>query len=233
MAPALSIIIPTLNEAEMLPTCLAKVRQGWPEAELIVADGGSDDQTVKIAEAAGTAVVRDLPRSRGKQLIAGAMVATGDWLLFLHADSRVGETAVRVADAYRADLSHRFGMFQIRFDRPTLLLRFSAWWTRFDSVFTRFGDQGILIRRDYYNELGGFKPWPLFEDVDLCRRARRRRRIDVLPATLTTSARRFRRRGPYRQQLNNAWLLLRYLMGVDPCKLVRSYGPIGEMKVKR
>ena len=233
MAPALSIIIPTLNEAKMLPACLAKVREWWPDAELIVADGGSDDRTVQIAEAVGAVVVRDLPRSRGKQLMAGASVAAGNWLLFLHADSQMDETAVRVADAYREDLSHRFGMFQIRFDSPTLLLRFSAWWTRFDSVFTRFGDQGILIRRDYYDELGGFKPWPLFEDVDLCRRARRRRRIDVLPAALTTSARRFKRRGPYRQQLSNTWLLMRYLMGADPRELVRGYGPVGELEVKQ
>lgn len=232
MVSSLSIIIPTLNEAQMLPTCLAKVSEWWPEAEVIVADGLSDDETVRLAEAAGAHVVRDLPRSRGEQLRAAAEIASGEWLFFLHADSKVDETAARVADAYRSDSSNRLGMFQIRFDSPTLLLRFSAWWTRFDSVFTRFGDQGILIRRDYYRELGGFKPWPLFEDVDLCRRARRRQSIDVLPAALVTSARRFERRGPYRQQLNNAWLLLRYLMGADPHQLVRNYVPIGEMKAR-
>jgi rSAM/selenodomain-associated transferase 2 len=200
---------------------------------LIVADGSSEDQTVAFAAAAGARVVRDLPRSRGRQLKEGANVAGGEWLFFLHADSKVDETAARAADAYCSGSSHRMGMFQIRFDNPTLLLGFSAWWTRFDSVFTRFGDQGMLIRRDYYKELGGFKPWPLFEDVDLCRRARRRRPIDVLPAALITSARRFERRGPYRQQLNNTWLMLRYLMGADPNQLVRNYVPIGEMKVKR
>ena len=114
-------------------------------------------------------------------------------------------------------------MFQISFDAPTLLLRFSSWWTRYDSVFTRFGDQGILIRRDFYTSLGGFQSWPLFEDVDLIRRARRQGRIDVLPAKVLTSARRFRRHGPLRQQIRNSFLLLRFLAGADPRRLARHY----------
>jgi len=230
MPPALSIIIPTLNEAGLLPSCLRRVQSHWPEAQVIVADGGSDDASVVLAQMAGAEVLQNLPRSRGVQLRQGASVARGEWLLFLHADSGLDAEAARVADAYRSQSLNRLAMFQIRFDTPNLFLRFSAWWTRFDSVFTRFGDQGILIRREYYDELGGFKPWPLFEDVDLVRRARRHRPIDVLPAAVTTSARRFQRRGYFRQQFSNAWMLIRFLMGVDPHQLARNYAPMSEMK---
>lgn len=233
MPPALSIIIPTLNEAELLPSCLRGLKSNWPEAQVIVVDGGSADESVALAEAAEVEVLPNLPRSRGVQLRAGAAVARGEWLLFLHVDSVVNAAAARVADTYRSTSSGRLAMFQIQFDSPTLLLRFSAWWTRFDSVFTRFGDQGILIRREYYEELGGFNSWPLFEDVDLVRRARRLRPIDVLSAVVTTSARRFQRRGHLRQQLSNAWMLIRFLMGEDPCRLARNYVPVGELKERQ
>jgi len=230
MSSALSIVIPTLNEARSLPCCLQSLVEHWPDAQRVVADGSSDDATVVMAEATGAEVLTNLPRGRGSQLRAGAEIATGDWLLFLHADSALDATAVQAVDAYRAESSHRLALFQLRFDAPTLLLRFLAWWTRFDSVFTRFGDQGILIRRDFYDELDGFKAWPLFEDVDLLRRARKHQPIDVLPAVLTTSARRFKRRGPCRQQLTNTWLLLRFLAGADPVKLAQNYAPIRESK---
>jgi rSAM/selenodomain-associated transferase 2 len=233
MVPALSIIIPTLNEARCLPGCLRSLATHWPAAQYIVADGGSDDATVTLAEKAGAELLRDLPRSRGIQLRAGAAAARGDWLLFLHADSTLDGAAARAADDYRSRGEGRFAMFQLRFDSPGWLLRFSAWWTRFDSVFTRFGDQGILIQREYYQELAGFQPWPLFEDVDLIRRARKHRPIDVLPAALVTSARRFEQRGPIRQQLSNTWLLLRFLSGADPCQLACNYVPMSTLPPKR
>lgn len=230
MSAELAIVIPTLNEAENLPATLNALRAGWPEAAVVVADGGSTDGTPAIAASARARVLTNLPRSRGAQLQAGADAA-GEvrWLLFLHADTRLDGAAIAAAEAYMAKANARLAMFRIRFDSPSRLLRFSAWWTRFDSVFTRFGDQGILISRTVYDELGGFKPWPLFEDVDLVRRARRSRPIDVLPATITTSARRFQRRGVWRQQLHNASLLLRFLAGADPTKLARNYPPAAEL----
>ncbi len=230
MSAELAIVIPTLNEAENLPATLTALRAGWPAASVVVADGGSTDTTLEIATEFDATLCPDLPRSRGAQLRAGA-AAAGDaqWLLFLHADTCLDAKAIAAADAYLAKPDARLAMFRIRFDPPSAFLRFSAWWTRFDSVFTRFGDQGILISRAAYDALGGFQAWPLFEDVDLVRRARRSRPIDVLPAAVTTSARRFERRGVWRQQMLNASLLLRFLAGVDPTKLARNYPPAAEL----
>ena len=229
MPERLAIVIPTLNEADHLRATLKTIRAGGADASIVVADGGRRDATGERALAAGANVCRDLPRSRGVQLRAGAKAAGPvDWLLFLHADTRLDRAAIAAAEDYMARPDARMAMFRLRFDTPGLFLSFSAWWTRFDSVFTRFGDQGILIKRQAYQALGGFRPWPLFEDVDLIRRARRSRRIDVLPVAVTTSARRFQRQGAWRQQLLNTMLLLRFLSGADPRKLVRNYPPAGE-----
>jgi len=228
--PSLGIVVPTLNEAKSLPTTLKAIRLGWPEARLVVADGGSEDATVRVASDYDAVVCLDLPRSRGKQLSVGAATAGQvDWLLFLHADTTLDPAAVKAANRYMEQPNARMAMFQLRFDTADLFLKFCAWWTRFDSVFTRFGDQGILITRQAYDDLGGFKDWPLFEDVDLIRRARRRRSIDVLPTAVTTSARPFAQRGAWRQQLDNASLLLRFLWGVDPGKLAKGYPTAGHL----
>lgn len=219
----LSVVIPALNESARIADAVSRILTVWPSAQVIVADGQSTDETSALAQAAGAKVIPVAERSRGVQLRAGADAAESEWILFIHADTRLTDEAAQAAKAYLAEPQGRFAMFQIRFDTPTLLLCFSSWWTRFDSVFTRFGDQGILIRRDFYTSLGGFQSWPLFEDVDLIRRARRQGRIDVLPAKVLTSARRFRRHGPLRQQMRNSFLLLRFLAGADPRRLARHY----------
>lgn len=219
----LSVVIPALNESARIADSVSRIFAIWPSAQVMVADGQSTDATSALAQAAGATVIPVTERSRGVQLKAGADAGESEWILFIHADTRLTEEAAQAAKAYLAEPQGRVAMFQIRFDTPTLLLRFSSWWTRYDSVFTRFGDQGILIRRDFYTSLGGFQSWPLFEDVDLIRRARRQGRIDVLPAKVLTSARRFRRHGPLRQQIRNSFLLLRFLAGADPRRLARHY----------
>lgn len=221
--PLLSVVIPALNESAKIADAVRRVFAVWPSAQVIVADGQSTDGTPSLARAAGATVLSIEERSRGVQLVAGAAATESEWILFIHADTRLTDEAAEVAKAYLARSEGDVAMFQIEFDTPTLLLRFSSWWTRFDSVFTRFGDQGILIRRDFYNTLGGFQSWPLFEDVDLIRRARQCSRIDVLPARVMTSARRFQRHGSLRQQLRNSFLLLRFLAGADPRRLARHY----------
>lgn len=218
-----SVIIPTRNEVASLPTTLDHVIAAWPDAEIIVSDGGSEDETVAIAGTKGAKVVRAQEASRGVQLRAGVGESSREWILFLHADTWVSSEAARVADQFRSRSEALIATFQVAFDDSSWLLKRSEWWTRFDSVFTRFGDQGILVRRSYYDRLGGFQPWPLFEDVDLLRRARRQQPVTVLAATVMTSARRFKARGALRQQLSNTWLLLRFLCGGDPFKLARHY----------
>ncbi|MBI3884537.1 MAG: TIGR04283 family arsenosugar biosynthesis glycosyltransferase [Opitutae bacterium] len=221
---SLSVIIPTLDEAARIAAAVASVRARLPQAEIIVADGGSQDGTAAAAAQAGARVVA-APRGRGPQCIAGAAAANGELLLFLHADTELPANAAAVLAEQFARPTVRIGTFRLKFDEAGWFLRASAWCSRLDSVFTRFGDQGIAIRRDFYDELGGFPPWPLFEDVELLRRARRVTRVWSFPAQVTTSARRFRRHGPWRQQFRNGGLVLRYLLGASPERLAAEYRP--------
>ena len=218
----LSVIIPTLNEAERIGATIANVRLRLPGTQVVVADGGSDDGTVRVAADNGVQIVH-APRGRGGQCRAGAASATGNVLFFLHADTRLPTDAEPVLTRYFARPEVLIGTFRLAFDDPSLFLRASAWFTRFDSVFTRFGDQGIAVRRSCYDALGGFPNWPLFEDVELLRRARRVTRVWSFPAEVITSSRRFRRRGLIRQQMHNGRLLLRFLLGAAPDSLSRSY----------
>ncbi len=218
----ISVVIPALNEAAAIAATIQRVRAVLPNAEIIVADGGSGDATLALARAAGAHALT-ATRGRGPQLAAGAAAARGDVLLFLHADTLLPADAAAVLTAAFARPEVHVGTFRLRFDRGGVFLRGCAWCSRFDSVFTRFGDQGIAVRRDLHVQLGGFPAWPLFEDVEFLRRARRVTRVWSFPACVTTSARRFRQRGALRQQWLNARLLLRFLAGTPPETLARLY----------
>ncbi len=223
VALSISVVIPTLNEASRITATLARAQAALPAAEIIVADGGSTDGTPLVAAAHGARAIA-CDRGRGVQLAAGAAHAHGDLLVFLHADTLLPFDATTVLARHFARDEVRIGTFRLRFDKAGLFLRGCAWLTRFDSVFTRFGDQVIVVRREFYGQLGGFPPWPLFEDVELLRRARRGTRVWALPACVTTSARRFHRHGTLRQQWRNARLLLRFLAGASPHALAAEYG---------
>ena len=220
--PRVSVIIPALNEAAGIGDTVATVRQRLAGAEVIVVDGGSQDATARAAAAAGARVIASA-RGRGPQCHAGATAAVGDLFFFLHADTVPPTSASTVLARCFARPEVQLGTFRLAFDDGNFFLRACAWLTRFDSVFTRFGDQGIVVRREFYDELGGFPPWPLFEDVEFLRRARRVTRVWSFPACVTTSARGFRQHGPLRQQLFNARLLFRFLAGVSPARLATEY----------
>ncbi len=221
-AARLSVIIPAFNEAARLGATLANARAALPGAEIIVAPADSTDETAAIALSGGARLVPSA-RGRGRQGHAGALAAKGDLLLFLHADTLLPVVAGGIIARHFARPGVRLATFRLAFAGAGPLLRFYAWWTRWDSVFTRFGDQGIVVERGFYDELGGFPPWPLFEDVELLRRARRRTRVWSLPAAVTTSPRRFDRGGGVRQQLRNGWLLTRFLLGASPDRLAARY----------
>src|SRR3954451_24920237 len=194
----LSAIIPTLNEAARLPAALAALQSRV--AEIVVSDGGSADETASIAAAAGALVV-NTPRGRGSQLAAGAVAASGDWLLFLHADCRLGagwETAVRAFIA-EPDAAGRAGYFAFALDDPSRaarrLERLVRW--RCSLLALPYGDQGLLISRQLYNAVGGFATISLMEDVELVRRLGRRR-LAKIPVALPCSAPRSRGGGVFR-----------------------------------
>jgi len=220
---SLAVIIPALNEAATVGSALRAARQSFPGSSLVVADGGSTDATRDLATAEGAQVIT-APQGRGSQCRAGAAVTrNADWLLFLHADTTLPANAHALVTRFISEPRAQIATFRLSFDRGDLLLRAFAWFTRIDSVFTRFGDQGILIRREFYEALGGFPDWPLFEDVALLQRARAIAEIRSLRGCVVTSARRFQRRGSLAQQWVNARLLLRFLGGESPVKLAAHY----------
>lgn len=217
-----SVIVPVYNEEENVPGCIWQVRGLEPEAEIIIVDGGSTDGTVSAALQAGACVLRS-ELGRGTQFRVGARQADGDLLLFLHADTQLPADAFRVARQVFQDERVQVATYRLRFDARSRILAVYTFFSRFDSIFTRFGDQGILIRKEFYMALGGFPEWPLFEDVRLLQLARRRTRVFSLPATVTTSARRYLEHGVVRQQLRNLGCMLQYLAGVSPERLAERY----------
>lgn len=222
----LSIVVPTLNTATALPSCLAAL--GEAEAaglQVVIADGGSVDGTIETARAAGATVVV-APRGRGTQLRAGIDAAAAPWLLVVHADTVLAPGWFTAVAAFTAAADRcRAGYGRLVFDDPApaarRLERVVAWRSR--RLGLPYGDQGLLLHRDFYDALGGYPAWPLMEDVDLVRRIGRRRLVP-LAMTAVTSAARYRRDGWTRRSLRNLGCLGRYYLGVDPHRIARRYG---------
>jgi rSAM/selenodomain-associated transferase 2 len=221
----ISAVIPTLNAAGSLGACLASLRANALIGEIIVADGGSGDGTAAAARA-GTARVIDAARGRGTQLAAGAAAATGAWLLFLHADCRLDlgwEAAVRTFIA-APGAAGRAGYFALALDDAApaarRLERLVAWRCRVLGL--PYGDQGLLVSRALYDEVGGFAAIPLMEDVNLARRLSRRR-LAPIGARIVASPRRYRDGGYVRRPLRNLLCLSLYFAGVAPRRIARIY----------
>ncbi len=223
----LSVVIPALNAATTLPILLPAVAKEATTVllELVVADGGSSDQTPAVAAAYGAQVVIS-PRGRGLQLARGAAAASGDWLLFLHADSGLAPGWATAVATFMAAPGNRdrAGYFRFALDDPApaarRLERAVAWRCRRFGL--PYGDQGLLIGRALYEKVGGFQPLPLMEDVDLVRRIGRARLV-ALPVPVVTSAARFRRDGYRRRSARNLVCLGLYLLGVPPRVIAQIY----------
>lgn len=220
--PKYSIIIPTLNEKEFLPRVLDSLKDFDEDFEVIVSDGGSDDGTVKIARKCGVLLCIS-EKGKGVQLIKGAEFSSGEILIFIHADTFLPKNAFELINEYLINRGCKIATFRMRFDDDGLLFKIYSWFTRFDSVFSTFGDQGIVITKKFYEELGGFPELPIFEDVEFFRKARRKTQIVKLPAYVTTSARRLRKNGVVKTQLLNAIYILRYFLGAKPSKIYNKY----------
>lgn len=217
-----SVIIPTLNEAPTIGQQINYIKSLDQNVEIIISDGGSSDNTVEIVKKQGAKMIKSKP-GRGTQQRAGAKKAKGDILLFLHADTILPRNAFSILNRYFDDPSNLVATFKIHFHPPFLILRLISVFTRFDTVITKFGDQCIVIRRSFYNQLGGFSDIPLFEDVYLLDRARKCTRVGSIPGIVVSSTRRFKRNGVLRQLIWNAWLVLLYYLGRAPDKLAEMY----------
>lgn len=229
------VVIPALNAAASLPDTFASLEPAIAcglVSRWVLADGGSGDATVKLARARGFDVVKSLP-GRGVQLAAGARKALdsageGDWLFFLHADTRLEPGWAKAAKAFMATHEGKdaAGYFRFALDDDSAparrLERFVAW--RCAAFGLPYGDQGLLIPARFYEAVGGYRLMRLFEDVELARRIGKRR-LKPVPARAVTSAARFREEGYLRRSAANLVLLARYFLGADPEKLARAYRP--------
>ena len=222
----LSIIIPTLNEADGIVDALdALARLRARGAEVIVADGGSQDRTAELARARCDKFV-EAPRGRGVQMNVGAQVATGGVLLFLHADTRLPEEADRLVSEGLTARRRAWGRFDVRIAGRSALLPVIAWlmnWrSRLSGIAT--GDQAMFADRCAFAQVGGFPDVPLMEDIIASRQLRQLSAPLCLAARVTTSGRRWDERGPLRTILLMWRLRAAHFLGADPHTLARAYG---------
>ena len=221
MHALVSVIVPALNEAAGIEQTLRSVATQEADHEIIVVDGRSTDDTARIARR--HARVIEAPPGRAQQMNAGAALARGHVLLFLHADTVLPPGGLeKVCTAMRSPACPG-GIFRLRFDTPTPLLSFYSFCTRFALPKICFGDRACFVRCSVFDELGGFPDIPIFEDLELVRLLHERGDFAFLDEYVTTSARRYRQNGPLRQQLLNVRLWLQYRAGSDPRKLVKRY----------
>ncbi len=223
--PSSTIIVPVLDEAVGIEDCLAALQPlRAAGAEVIVVDGGSGDETVARATPLADCVIT-APRGRASQMNAGAGLATGEVLLFLHADTRLPEGALVLVGEGLAG-GRPWGRFDVRITGRSAWLSVVAALMNRRSRLTGIatGDQAMFVTRQAFRAVGGFPDIPLMEDIALSRRLLALSRPACLAAKVTTSGRRWERHGVWRTILRMWQLRLRYFLGADPRRLAREYG---------
>ena len=219
----ISVIIPTLNEKDALPATLASAAR-TPQLEVVVADGGSRDGTIQIARDWGCRVISTSP-GRARQMNRGAEESQSEYLIFLHADTRLPE---KFQDCVRGTLAEpkvAAGAFRLQIEGSRGFLRLiEAGANRRSRYFQMpYGDQAIFLRSELFREVGGYPDLPIMEDFELIRRLRRRGRIALAPSSALTSGRRWKELGILRTTLLNQIVILAYLAGVQPTRIASWY----------
>jgi rSAM/selenodomain-associated transferase 2 len=223
--PTLSIIIPVLNEAAGIVDVLQSL-QGFRTqgAEIIVADGASNDATVQLALPLADQVIT-APQGRASQMNAGAAIARAPLVLFLHADTRLPEGAIPVV-AQAITQGALWGRFDVVISGSAnglgLIATMMNWRSRLSGIAT--GDQAIFVRRDVFSQIGGFPNQPLMEDISFSRRMKQLGRPACLAEKVITSGRRWEKHGVLRTILLMWSLRLRFFCGANPADLAREYG---------
>lgn len=219
----LSVIIPCLNEEKRLLDCIRSAQRLNP-FEVIVVDGGSRDRTVELAEREGARVIKT-SRGRGIQLQEGASASKGEILLFLHADSVIKEDID--LKAYIRD-GFIGGFFRLRFDDPSLSFRLIEFFANMRSRLFKlpYGDQAIFVKKEVFQKIGGFRPYPFLEDIDLVLRLRKMGKLISLDIPVVVSPRRLKRGFPFSPillSIRNVIIVLLYILGISPFKLIKLY----------
>ncbi|MDZ8261204.1 TIGR04283 family arsenosugar biosynthesis glycosyltransferase [Nostoc sp. ChiQUE01b] len=222
-AAKISIIIPVINEAGNIKEAIATTQPSI-NIEVIVVDGGSKDDTVEIAQSLGVKVISSSP-GRAIQMNAGAVAASGEILLFLHADTRLPtgfDEMIRIALQQPGTVA---GAFKLRIDASLLSLRWVEWGVNVRSHFYQmpYGDQAIFLTKEVFQQIGGFPELPIMEDFELMHRLKRIGRIVIIPTPVITSARRWLQKGVFKTTLLNQFIIIAYLLGVSPERIRRWY----------
>jgi len=226
--PVVSIIIPVFHERERIGWLLEHLSQvtSCDPVEVIVVDGSWDQDTIGLIATRPDVITMASDRGRARQMNAGASVARGDILLFLHADTELPPNGLRAIHSVMREGRCVGGAFELAINSPKRIFRILARWASLRSRITRipYGDQAIFVRRDYFESIGGYADIPIMEDVELMRRIKKRGdRICILPQRALTSARRWEKEGFAYVNIRNTLLVLLYVLGVSPQKLAAFY----------
>lgn len=225
MAPKISIVIPSWRDAPNVAKALGDLSSLARLHEIIIVDASSDPAIAALAASRGAKVLRCATPSRGLQMNLGATEATGDILVFQHADTEFRADHFRALEEAMQDKENIGGAFYRQFDERHPRLRRWEWVARYltRNGGTLFGDQTVFVRRDVFARLGGFAQIPLMEDVEFSRRLRAAGRVVILDPPVRTSARNHATRGAWRTTIQNGLFLLLFKLGVSPQRLHARY----------
>lgn len=219
-----SIVIPTLNEEDHIAKALSNLLEDPVHKEIIVVDGGSEDLTAEIVKGFPEIRFVNAPqKGRAFQMNHGAQLASGNILFFMHADCLLPKGGLSKIVACMQDPQVQGGSFYLQFLEQHRILSFYSKVSRFNHWLLTYGDQGLFMRCELFRCMGGFKPQPIMEDLDIQRRLRKQGKFVKIDAPMVTSARRFLKHGVVKQQLKNTFLVCLYLMGFSPDFLSRYY----------
>lgn len=219
----ISIIIPTLNESEIIGETLSGLLAIEDDFEIIVSDGGSTDETSSIVKSFSDVKFIKSLDGRSIQMNNGAAVAKGDVFLFLHADTELPKGALSLIRDCLRDAEVVGGSFFIEFDSKRTMLKLYSLLSKVNSIFTTFGDQALFVRSEMFKTIDGFAQIPIMEDFDFQRRLRRIGNFVKLKQPVKTSARRFLKNGIITQQAKNVLLVLLFCLGVSPFFIKKLY----------
>ena len=226
----ISIIIPVLNEASLIKDTLSRLQHN-PDVEIIVVDGGSSDRTVSLAKQIGVAVIT-VTGGRAAQMNAGAAIAQGKILLFLHVDTQLPANYPTIITETLLQPNIIAGAFELAIDGAATSLRLVEMLVKIRSRFCSlpYGDQAIFLTKQVFTEIGGFAQLPIMEDFELVQRLQRQGKIAIAPTPVITSARRWQKLGVIKTTLINQLIILGYYLGISPLKLKNFYRGIGKQE---